>query len=200
VALLGAGVPGTVVQRMAVTFTPGAPWHAELTKTLAGRGDGQTFFQWNLTVENPSGQPVYASPPGGVPFTRVEKASGGRLYFPVADASFAGAGTFMNARTQQLVVVSHEASADCGMARVDVLGYDTATRSIAPALSVTNGCDLSARIVHEKGGDMLAVSGPYYAANAALCCPTKSRVTALFRFRAGRWTQHPRYFTVRRSP
>lgn len=63
-------------------------------------------------------------------------------------------------------------------------------------LSVKNPCDLSASIVHGAHGDSLQLAGPYYAANAALCCPTKERVTATLRFNNGTWTEQPRYFEI----
>ncbi len=114
----------------------------------------------------------------------------------MADATIAGSGEFMEAGVQQLVVVSHEVGADCGSARVDVFFDDAAMKMIMPTLSVENGCSLSAAVVHGAHGDALAVTGPYYSANAALCCPTKNKATAIFRFHNGTWTQTPRYFKV----
>ena len=183
-----------------VAFTGGAAWHADLEKTAVGHNAATTFYQWSLSIRDPRGRVVYDSPKDGAPFARVEKAQGADLWFPVAQASMPGAARFMGGDAQQLVVVDREAAADCGSARVDVFFYDAAMQTIMPTLSVTNSCDLSAAIVHEKGGDALAVSGPYYSAKAALCCPTKNHVTAIFRFHNGRWSQTPRYFTVKQLP
>jgi hypothetical protein len=63
-------------------------------------------------------------------------------------------------------------------------------------LSVENFCDLAARVVHGAHGDTLQLTGPYYAANAPLCCPTKPRVTSTLRFNNGTWTEQPAYFKI----
>jgi hypothetical protein len=200
--------PGAIVHRQQ-TYLAGesmnAKWQAIISKVPVGKNVQQTFYQWYLSIYAMDAgtqryRLKYQSPKDGIPLSKVTKANGADLWFPVAEASFAGSGELMGPGTQQLVVVSHEASADCGMSRIDVLFYDAAMHQVMPTLSVTNGCDLSASIVHEKDGDALSVTGPYYAKNAALCCPTKNKATALFRFHNGTWTQTPRYFTVRRSP
>ncbi|HZV76253.1 MAG TPA: hypothetical protein VFF63_00685, partial [Candidatus Babeliales bacterium] len=126
----------------------------------------------------------------------VTKASGAALWFPVQDAKIAGAGEFMGAGAQQLVVQSHEAAADCGTARVDVFFFDAAMQMVMTTLSVENGCDLSASVLRGSGGDALRLSGPYYAANAPLCCPTKASANAILKFHNGNWSEQPSYFKI----
>lgn len=194
--------PGTIVANQVVYLAGEAmhsQWRAVLSKAPVGHDGSRTFAQWYLSIYAIDGTVYhlkYQSPRNGAPFTKVEKAHGASLWFPVADATIAGSGEFMGAGIQQLVVVSHEVGADCGSARVDVFFDDAAMKMIMPTLSVENGCSLSAAVVHGAHGDALAVTGPYYSANAALCCPTKNKATAIFRFHNGTWTQTPRYFKV----
>jgi hypothetical protein len=196
--------PGTVVQSRVVYLAGEAmhsQWRAVLSKRPVGRNAGTTFYQWALSLYSIDGTTYrlrYRSPRDGAPFTRVTKAHGAPLWFPVADASIAGVGELMGPGAQQLVVASHEAAADCGMARVDVFFYDAAMQMVMRTLSVENPCGLSAHLIHDARGTALTVTGPYYAPNAALCCPTKNRATAIFRFANGRWTQSPRYFKIQR--
>lgn len=198
--------PGTVVQNQLVYLAGEAmhsQWRAVLSKAPVGHDGTQTFYQWYLSIYAIDGTTYhlhYQSPKDGIPFSKVEKAHGASMWFPVADASIAGAGELMGPGAQQLVVVSHEAAADCGMARVDVLFQDAAMQMIMPTLSVENPCSLSARVVTGKSGTSLAVTGPYYAKHAPLCCPTKSRVTAIFRFTNSGWVETPKYFSIVKQP
>jgi hypothetical protein len=194
--------PGAIVQSR-VVYLAGesmhAQWRAVLSKAEAGRGNGTTFYQWYFSlyaIDGTTYRLKYRSPRDGAPFAAVARAHGAALWFPVAQARISGVGELMAPGVQQVVVESHEAAADCGLARVDVFAYDGTTRKVAPALSVENGCELHARLVNGPRGAALAVTGPYYGPNAALCCPTKNAVTAIFRFRNGRWRQQPRYFKV----
>lgn len=198
--------PGTIVQSQLVYLAGEAmhdQWRAVLSRKPVGSGNGTTFYQWFLSfyaIEGATYRLKYQSPKARVPFSRVTKAHGASLWFPVQEAKIAGTGEFMGARSQQLVVQSHEAAADCGSSRVDVFFFDAAMQAVMTTLSVENPCDLSARVVHGKGGDSLALTGPYYSANAPLCCPTKARATAVLRFKNGNWSEEPKYFKIASSP
>ena len=199
--------PGTVVQNQLVYLageTMHAQWRAVLSKKPVGHNASQTFYQWYLSIYAIDGATYhlkYQSPQDGIPFSRVTQAHGAAMWFPVADASIAGVGELMGPGAQQLVLVSHEAAADCGSSRVDVFFQDAAMQMIMPTLSVRNPCSLSARVIHDAHGTALAISGPYYAPNAALCCPTKNHVTAIFRMVANKgWVQTPKYFEVLKTP
>jgi hypothetical protein len=194
--------PGAVVQSQLAYLAGEAmhsQWRGVLSKQRVGSDGAQTFYQWYLSIYAIDGATYrlkYQSPKSPVPFASVAQAHGAKLWFPVQDASIAGAGELMGAGATQLVVASHAAAADCGSARVDVFFYDAAMQMVMPTLSVENYCSLSAKIVHQTGGDVLALTGPYYASGAALCCPTKPKVTAMFRFHNGTWTQSPQYFKM----
>jgi hypothetical protein len=194
--------PGTVAQSQLVSLaseTMHGQWRGVLSKKLLGTANGAAFYQWYLSIyaiDNTTYRLQYRSPDAPVPFGRVTKVPGLSLWFPRQEATIVGTGEFMGPGAQQLVVQSHEAGADCGRARVDVFFFDAAMQRVMTTLSVENGCDLAASIVHEQGGDALRLTGPYYAANAPLCCPTKPRAQAILRFHKGTWTEQPPYFPI----
>ena len=197
--------PGQIVQSKVVYLTGEAmhsQWRAVLSRNVVGRGGSQTFYQWYLSIYAVDGSVYrlkYRSPKNAIPFDTVTKANGANVWFPVQDASIAGIGELMGTPSvQQVVIQSHQMAADCGMARVDVLFEDAAMQTIMPTLSIENYCSLSAAVIHDAHGYALQVTGPYYAPDAALCCPTKPRVTAIFRFVANKgWVQTPSaYFRI----
>ncbi|MBV8727595.1 MAG: hypothetical protein JO233_07400, partial [Candidatus Eremiobacteraeota bacterium] len=93
---------------------------------------------------------------------------------------------------QQAVVLVHEASADCGGSTLSILRADPVHGTIRLAAQVSNPCDLAASI----HGNTIVLSGPYYNATAALCCPTQPHARAILAYGAGRWTLHPAYFKL----
>lgn len=194
--------PGTIVQSQLVYLAGEAmhsQWRAVLSKKLLGSENNKPFYQWYLSfyaIDGTVYRLKYRSPDSPVPFSRVTKVQGASLWFPVQDAKIVGTGEFMGPGSQQLVVQSHEAAADCGTARVDVFYFGSAMQAVMTTLSVRNSCDLSASVVHGAHGDSLQLTGPYYAANAPLCCPTKPKVTATLHFNNGSWTQQPQYFKI----
>jgi hypothetical protein len=198
--------PGTIVQSRVVYLAGEAmhsQWRAVLSKAPVGRSDNRTFYQWYLSIYAIDGTVYhlkYRSPRNPIPFDAVTKANGADLWFPAQDGSIAGVGELMGPGAQQVVITSLQAGADCGTARVDVLFQDAAMQTIMPTLSVENGCTLSAKVITDAKGTALAVTGPYYGPKAALCCPTKPKATAIFRFHNGDWTQTPKYFTVVKQP
>jgi hypothetical protein len=174
-------------------------WRAVLSKKLVGSAHGTSFYQWYLSfyaIDGAVYRLKYRSPDAAVPFSHVTKAQGASIWFPVQDAKIVGVGEFMGPGSQQLVVQSHEASADCGTARVDVFFFGSAMQTVMTTLSAQNYCDLSASVVRSAHGDSLQLTGPYYAGNAPLCCPTKPKVTATLRFSNGSWIQQQRYFKI----
>jgi hypothetical protein len=194
--------PGNIVESKLVYLSGEAmhaQWRAVLSRAVVGSGNGTNFYQWYLSLYAIDGTVYrlkYRSPNAAIPFDRVSKARGAQLWFPVQDAKIAGAGELMGAGAQQLVVESHQMAADCGSARVDVFFFDAAMQRVMTTLSVENGCDLAAKVIHGASGDALELVGPYYAANAPMCCPTKPNATAFLHFHNGSWTQQPRYFEI----
>jgi hypothetical protein len=192
--------PGTTVQKQLVALDGLAHdrWQAVASKKLVGSGNGRDFYQWYLSIYAPLAGAYrirYQSPRNGGPLERVAQASGAKMWFPVQDLKIVGAAQLMRKHYEQLVVWSHAMAADCGSATVTVFTAGTAGRA-APAVTVTNPCDLSATVVDQSDGPALELNGPYYAANAALCCPTKPKATALLSYRHGKWSETPNYFKV----
>jgi hypothetical protein len=85
-------------------------------------------------------------------------------------------------------------SADCGMATISVFASGPGG-SVVPAVSAGNLCDLGATVVRNENGDAIRLSGPYYAANAAACCPTKANASAMLGF-SGKWVETPNLYKI----
>lgn len=195
--------PGTVVQSQLVYLAGEAmhsQWRAVASKKLLGKNGDNTFYQWYLSIYAIDGTTYklkYQSPSNGGPLSKVTKAAGGPvMWFPFQTLQIVGSAELMQPGVQQLVVQSHETGADCGSAVVTVFATD-AKQNVVPAVSLRNGCDLSATIVHgSSGNDTIALSGPYYGPNAAMCCPTKPKATAVLAYRNGTWTQTPKYYDL----
>jgi hypothetical protein len=103
--------------------------------------------------------------------------------------------SLMTEGKDNLVVESHEAGADCGAATIAVFTTNAAG-SVVPAVSVRNGCSLTAQPVNSAAGTKLSLSGPYYAADAAMCCPTKPNATATLQYTGGKWVETPAYYEL----
>ncbi|HVS47196.1 MAG TPA: hypothetical protein VMS32_11120 [Verrucomicrobiae bacterium] len=195
--------PGTVTQSV-LGYLAGqamhSQWRAVASRVRRGKSGSTTFYQDYLSIYAIDGATYrlkYRSPGNGGPLSQVEKAHGAEMWFPLQDLSIVGYGQFQEPAVDQLVVYSHEASADCGGAQITIFSADPKTGKVAPHVSVTNGCALSAKIVHGTGSDSIVLTGPYYGPNAAMCCPTKNVASATLRFTGGTWKQSPAYFTLK---
>jgi hypothetical protein len=193
--------PGTVVQKqlVAIDGLKHDRWEAVTSKKLVGSADGRNSYQWYLSIYAPRAGAYrirYQSPRNGGPLEHLEQANGAKMWFPVQDLKIVGAAQLMRKNYEQLVISSHAAAADCGSATVSVFTAGTAGRAMS-AVTVNNSCDLSATIVTETNGPAIQLSGPYYAANAPLCCPTKTRATAILSYHNGRWSETPNYFKIK---
>jgi len=196
--------PGVIVKSQ--LFYPAgeamhSQWRAVMSKQLVGKGSTQSFYQYYLSIYQLDGNAYklrYQSPRDGGPFTKLSKASGAELWFPFQSGTIVGAGEFMRSGVQQVVVATHQTGADCGSAAVSVFGVDPTANKVVPEVSVQNGCDLNARVVAGTGSSLasLLLTGPYYAKNAALCCPTKPNASATLRYQNGRWVQAPKYYEM----
>lgn len=193
----------TVVQSQTVYLAGEAmhsQWRGVLSKRLVGTGNGQRFYQWYLSIYQAEGSTYrlrYQSPRDGGPFVKLEKANGANMWFPFQDGSIVGAGELMQSGVQQLVVASHQTGADCGSAQISVFGYDAKRNAVVPEVSLENACSLQAAIVPRANGiASLRITGPYYKPDAALCCPTKPRASAMLRYANGRWTLTPALYRV----
>ena len=169
----------------------GTKWHADVSSVPVGHGNGRTFSQWTISIYRAQ-KIAYQSPRDGGPLTTVTKAKGAEMWFPDQSASIVGAASLMGDSSQQLVVQSHETGADCGSATVTVFRYEKATEKVVPAVTVQNGCDLTASI----SGNVIELSGPYYGPKAALCCPTRAHATSTLVYRKGKWEEAPRYYPL----
>lgn len=193
--------PGTIVQKQLVAFDGlnHGRWEAVTSKKLVGSGNGRKFYQWYLSIYAPRAGAYrvrYESPRNGGPLEHVVQAGGAQLWFPVQDVKIVGAAQLMRKDYEQLVVSAHAMAADCGSAEITAFTAGTAGRAV-PGVTVTNPCALSAAIVTDRDGPAIELQGPYYAANAPLCCPTKSHAIAILRFQRGRWSETPNYFKVK---
>lgn len=196
--------PGTIVQNQLVYLAGEAmhsQWRAVASKKLAGAAGGANFYQWYLSIYAIDGTTYrlkYQSPAKGGPLTAVEQAAGGaKMWFPLQTLRIVGSAELMQSGVQQLIVQSHEAGADCGTATVTVFATDS-KGNVVPSVSVRNGCDLTATIAHGHGAvrDSVVLSGPYYNATAAMCCPTKRKAAAVLSYRSGAWTETPKYYAL----
>lgn len=198
--------PGTIEQSQLVYLSGEgmqSQWRGVVSRKAVGRDASvnETFYQWYLTIYSidTNGNYVrkYQAPgKGNALLDVVEKAHGATLWFPRQTAQIVGVAAFMYPDVQQLVVAVHQTGADCGSATLTVFRFDQASQKVVPAVSLANGCQLDANIVHEAAGDALQLSGPYYGPNAAMCCPTKPKASAMLRYRNGKWKLTPAYYEM----
>jgi hypothetical protein len=194
--------PGSVVQSQVVYLAGQAmhsQWRGVISKRVIGKGSGLTFYQWYLSVyaiDDTTYRLKYQSPRDGGPMSKVEKATGGDMWYPLQSAEIVGSAQLMKPGVEQLIVSSHETGADCGSANISVLAT-TASGRVVPAVTLQNMCDLSVRISRGSGvPDALILNGPYYNATAPTCCPTKAKAVATLRYSNGRWIEKPNYFQL----
>jgi len=202
---LSPGPPGSIQQSVTAYLSGegmSSRWHVVTSRAVVGKQNGKDpAYQWYVSVYAPSAtgaKLAFQSPgmSGQDLLTKVEKANGAPLYFPVQVATIVGSGEFEKSGVQDAVIATHEMAADCGNAGVTVLGYDMATHKIVPRVIVNNGCDLKATIVKSGALQAIRLSGPYYNKTAAMCCPTKPNATALLSYRNGKWSVSPKYFQI----
>ena len=192
--------PGAVVDRQLVAFNGEGiadRWPVILSKKQVGTGNGHDFFQWYVSfyqLRRGAYRLRYESPGNGGPLSRVTQAGGGaKMWFPVQEVKIVGTAPLMRRGVQQFVLMSHETAADCGTAGVTVFASMPGA-TVGPAATLTNPCDLTARIGSD--GTSLDLTGPYYGPNAPLCCPTKAKAAAVVRYRDGRWIETPHFFKL----
>uniref|UniRef100_E6PF99 Uncharacterized protein n=1 Tax=mine drainage metagenome TaxID=410659 RepID=E6PF99_9ZZZZ len=176
-----------------------APWLVRVTTEALGRDASRTFEQWRIEVDRPKtlgGGIAYQTPGTDMLLDRVEKANGANLWFPNQEAQLLGAGRFLPGVRRQLLVRIYQSGADCGSATIALLGLRGKGSSIGRLVSVENACSLDVQIARSARGDELILSGPYYAANAALCCPTKLHAEARLLYRGGHWIERPQLFKL----
>jgi hypothetical protein len=192
--------PGSVVQSQVVYLAGQAmhsQWRGVISKRVIGKGSSLTFYQWYLSVyaiDDATYHLKYQSPRDGGPMSKVEKATGGDMWYPLQSAQIVGAAQLMQPGVEQLIVSSHETGADCGSANITVLQVNSSGK-VVPAVTLQNTCDLTARVSRGSGvPDALILNGPYYNATAPTCCPTKAKAVAVLRYRNDRWVETPNYF------
>lgn len=195
--------PGKIVTNSLVYLSGEAmhsQWRAVLSEKLLAKTPDASFYQWYLSIyrlDDTTYKLQYQTPTNGGPLDTVTKAKGADMYFPMQSAEIVGAGEFMEAGVQQLVMTSHETGADCGSQTLTIFRYDTKTDKVVPAASVQNGCDLKTKIVTPKSGNAyLLLTGPYYNSTAPMCCPTKNKASATLKYANGKWVESPKYFTL----
>jgi hypothetical protein len=192
--------PGSIVQ--SVLFYPAGEGMQTQWRAVSSRIHlGGAAYQWYLSVYSidfdiATYRLVYQSPRDGGPALRVRKTPRSDLWLPLQSLYIVGEGALEEPSVENLIVQEHRASGDCGSATVTVYGYAFRTRRFGAIASVSNPCALEATIEHDASGDVVRLSGPYYAPGAALCCPTKPRASAYLRFKGGRWVEAPVYFPL----
>lgn len=201
-ALPNQSPPGTTMQRVTAYLSGegmNSAWHVVSSRKQIGTQDGTPVYQWYVSFYAPSADGLklaYRLPDNdNALLAKVEKASGAQAYFPHADVRIAGAGEFEQSGVQDVVVQIHQIGADCGMSDVVVFGAGANMR-VVPRVNVQNPCDLQASIVKDGSMSAVRLTGPYYARDSALCCPTKRQVTSLLSFAKGSWRVQPRYFAM----
>jgi hypothetical protein len=195
--------PGSVMQSQVVYLAGQAmhsQWRAVISKRVAGKSSSTTSYQWYLSIyaiDDTTYRLRYQSPRDGGPLSKVEKASGGDMWYPLQSAEIVDSAQLMQPAVEQLIVSSHETGADCGSATVTVLRTNSAGK-VVPAVTLQNNCDLKVRVSRGTGAamDALILSGPYYNSTAPNCCPTKAKAVATLRYRNGTWIEKPKYFTL----
>jgi hypothetical protein len=194
--------PGTILQSQ-LTYLAGqtmhSQWRGVLSKKLVGTSAGMSFYQWYISIyqiNDTTYQLRYQSPGNGGPYDALTHSSDASMWFPSQSGSIVGSAQLMAPAIEQLVVLTHQAGADCGSADLTIFTYDFKKNKIVPAATVENGCDLSAKIVHGSNGDSLLLTGPYYNAAAAMCCPTKPKASATLSYTNGTWVMKPNYFKL----
>ncbi len=199
-----AAAPKTVASRRVDFAGPGnGEWSARVTTETLGRDASRSFKQWRIEIERPQrlgGGIAYRTPGTDTLLDTLEKAHGANLWFPNQEAQLLGVGRFLPGERRQLVVRVYQSGADCGSVTVALLGLRGNAGSIGRLISIENACSLDVKIQRSPTGDGLLLSGPYYAENAALCCPTKAHAEARLLYRGGRWIERPRLFKIVRPP
>ncbi len=193
--------PGTIQQNQLLYLAGDAmhsQWRAVLSKKRVGSSGHDVFYQWYLSVYAIDGTTYklqYQSPRDGGPFSTVTKANGAPMWFPIQTGKIDPPIALMMEGKDNLVVESHEMAADCGGAVVAVFTTNT-TGKVVPAVSVRNGCELTASPVNSKAGRSLTLAGPYYGPNAAMCCPTIVKATATLQYVNGKWVETPNRYEL----
>lgn len=194
--------PGTLLQSQ-VTYLAGqamhSQWRGVLSKKLVGTSAGMSFYQWYISIYHINDTVYrlrYQSPGNGGPYDKLEHTSDASMWFPSQSGKIIGSAQLMGPAIEQLVVLTHQAGADCGSADLTIFRYDFKKNKIVPAATVQNGCDLSVKIVHGSNGDTLLLSGPYYNESAPMCCPTKPKASATLSYANGKWVVKPNYFKL----
>ena len=199
-AATNAAARQSVASRRVDFAGPGrGTWLARVTTERLGHDAARSFDQWRIEIERPQrlgGGSAYRTPGTDSLLDRVEKASGANLWFPNQEAQLLGDGRFLPGEGRQLVVRVYQSGADCGSVTVALLGLRGKAGSVGRLLSVENACSLDVKILRSAKGDELLLSGPYYAENAALCCPTKAHAEARLSYRGGRWIERPQLFKI----
>lgn len=192
-AVFNPAPPGTVAQNV-TAYLSGEAMHSAWRVVTS-----RTAHQWYVSFYAPAAtgtQLAYRLPDGkSEVLATVQKAPNADLYFPHQDVRIAGAAEVERTGVQDAVVQIHQIGADCGSAGVAVFGAD-AQMHVRLRAYVQNPCDLQAQIVKNGALSAVRLTGPYYAKNAALCCPTKAHVTALLSFTNAKWTVRPAYFAL----
>jgi hypothetical protein len=204
---LNVAPPGQVMQTIAAYLNGDAMhsmWYVVASRTLAGKNMGKVpVYQWYLSFYAPDGEDggklVYQLPDKqGTLLSRVQRAHEAQMYFPLQEVKIVGTGQFEHPDVDDVVVWDHQGAADCGFSDVTVFGADS-KQQVVQRIHVENGCNLTAKIVKRDGASAILLTGPYYASNAPMCCPTKPKASAMLVYKNGDWKMTPKYYTISAS-
>jgi hypothetical protein len=198
--------PGNVVQKVAASLglAQKASFVAVVSRVSLRSGSRSTtptyqpyFTLYRAAAGDKLLRRVYQSPSGNDPLKLVPQMqsipNAPGVWMPGSvDVRVIGSGQLMQPGTSQLVIRVYSAAADCGSATVHVLAFGD--QRLHDVVGAQNYCSLEAAL--QPPG--IALTGPYYDRNAALCCPTKNKATALLRYdrRSGKWLIAPQYFRL----
>ena len=193
--------PGAIVQNRMLYLNGDAmhsQWRAILSRVRVGTDGTTGAYQYYLSIyaiDDTTYKLNYRSPGNGGPFATVTKPNGSPMWFPLQTGKIDAPMSLMTEAKDDLVVEAHETGADCGTATVSVFTTNAAG-NVIPAVSVRNGCSLTSQPDAAKAGRALLLAGPYYAKDAAMCCPTKPNATASLQYVDGKWVETPNYFEL----
>ncbi len=202
---------GVVAQKMPIVLGTGRRanyvaivWHEDLSTPENTTQRFQPFFE--LYRANAAGKrqgpAVYRSPSRDDPLKLVPKMqpipNARGVWMPgYVDVRLIGSAQLMQPGESQLVLRVYSSAADCGAATLHVLTLGSRREVLHDVVQVQNYCALEANLQPHS----VALTGPYYDRNAALCCPTKNRATALLRYDRKResWVIAPQYFRLSKT-
>ncbi|GAC1506089.1 MAG: hypothetical protein NVS1B14_11470 [Vulcanimicrobiaceae bacterium] len=191
--------PGKIAQDV-TAYLAGDAMHSRYRAiTSRVRMPDSSQDQWYFSLYAQNGDEdfrrIFESPSASDSFNlvpKLERPPTAPRYFPNETVRVAGRGEFMGEARDQVLLLVHESSADCGMSTLSVLSSEPGPGPVVVPVQVSNPCSLSVAIAHHT----IVLRGPYYKANAPRYKPTKNNATATLRYVDAHWVERPEYFRL----